>query len=370
MHFLNKYQPVSNDQSIRLDSLRGLSALLVAAAHAFQVFVAPVDHTLYGACGLLAQAAVMVFFVLSGFLITKSITRRYAAGFSASRYAADRANRIVPPLIVSLAICLALWWLAPFVFSTGTREFMQASTFMARPRFEVDALSLAGSLLFLNGFITKNISANAPLWSLPFEVWYYVAAGLIAHYRGSLGAIAAIVLIACLGAMNKFFALYSLVWFAGSFVCIAHNNGYTLRRAIPAAGIAFSIFAIFIGGYYLYTFASFDSPAQINMKVVAIYNLSIGLSFSCFLLLLLQGRARSTVVLSGTSAFSYTLYVIHFPVLIFLYGALQPYVLKLTPAMLAAIAGFTLCLIVSKYTAKHVESIRMFWPTRRTASQD
>jgi peptidoglycan/LPS O-acetylase OafA/YrhL len=357
---LNKFNSIDKDTSLQIDSLRGLSAILVLVAHAFQIFIAPIDHSLYGIFGLIAQASVMLFFVLSGFLITKSITRAYGSGFSLSRYATDRANRILPPLAVSLILCTLLWVIAPYSFSSGSREFIYASPFMARNGFELDAQSIIGTVFFLNGFVTKNIGANAPLWSLPFEVWYYVAAGIIASTRGVKGYISAAILMLILGAFNKVFLLYSAVWFAGSFVCIAHNNNYRLNISTKLSAIFFAILASGTGAYYLKTFANAADPSQIDKNALAVYNLFIGLLFAALLLMIMQKKIKVGSAFSGSAKYSYTLYVIHFPILLFFYGTSQAYLQNAEPAIITAIACIAFCILTAGIVAKYAENLRIF----------
>ena len=59
--------------SLQLESLRGISAIVVLFSHCFQAFIAPFDTSLYSWVRLLGQAAVMIFFALSGYLIGYSI---------------------------------------------------------------------------------------------------------------------------------------------------------------------------------------------------------------------------------------------------------------------------------------------------------
>jgi len=59
--------------SLQLESLRGISAIVVLFSHCFQAFIAPFDTSIYSWIRLLGQAAVMIFFALSGYLIGYSI---------------------------------------------------------------------------------------------------------------------------------------------------------------------------------------------------------------------------------------------------------------------------------------------------------
>lgn len=356
---LRDFKKIDRQSSLELDSLRGLSAILVLIAHSFQIFVAPVNSSMYGMLGLIAQASVMLFFALSGFLITKSITNNYSHGFDVKKYCADRINRIIPPLLVSLAICIALWYMAPFAFPNGTRDFIHSSEFIAREGFYIDLNSLIGTLFFLNGFIVKNISANAPLWSLPYEAWYYVAAGIVASLRGKSGIIVSALLMIALGALSKTFFLYSIVWFSGAAACIAHNKNFNDRILSSLILYAFSSISVAVGAYYLYKFTKITSPSQIDMRIIALYNTCIGIAFSSLIFRVSTGKSTFIKHFSGTAKFSYTLYVIHFPILLFAYGASQPNVSDITRSLVASVIGIAACIAISMSIAGSVETSKI-----------
>ncbi|HBO4818417.1 TPA: acyltransferase [Pseudomonas aeruginosa] len=356
---LRDFKKIDSQSSLELDSLRGMSAILVLVAHSFQIFVAPINSSMYGVLELIAQASVMLFFALSGFLITKSITNNYSHGFDVKKYFADRVNRIVPPLLASLAICISLWYMAPFAFPNGTRDFIYTSDFMAREGFYIDLNSLIGTLFFLNGFIVKNISANAPLWSLPYEVWYYVAAGIAVSIRGKVGLIISAILMIFLGALSKTFFLYSAVWFSGAAACIAHNKGVNDRALSSLILYTFLSIAAVVGSYYLYKFARVTSPSQIDMRIIALYNTSIGIAFSSLIFRIAAGKSAFIKYFSGTAKFSYTLYVIHFPILLFAYGASQPDVSNMTRSLVASVIGIAACIAIAMSIAGSVETSKI-----------
>jgi peptidoglycan/LPS O-acetylase OafA/YrhL len=70
------FAKVSPENSGFIGAWRGVAALVVLLAHMEQVYLAPTWTKAYPYCILVSQLSVMVFFVLSGFLIGKSITRK------------------------------------------------------------------------------------------------------------------------------------------------------------------------------------------------------------------------------------------------------------------------------------------------------
>src|SRR5690606_15385609 len=108
-----------------LESLRGLSAIVVLFSHCFQAFIAPFDLTLYSWVRLLGQAAVMMFFALSGYLIGISVQNNIYRHqqFNLGNYIRQRGQRILPPFLFALVLTLLLYGLAPLLFSSGSHQF-------------------------------------------------------------------------------------------------------------------------------------------------------------------------------------------------------------------------------------------------------
>lgn len=360
---LNVYRPIQSEVSAQINSIRGISALIVLFAHCNQIIISPAHHELYAIFGIIAQSSVMVFFVLSGFLIGKSLTRNASSenGFSLARYTIDRANRILPPLIFATVILLILFFFAPYAFSTDSNNFIPAGEFMALTGLDLDATSIAGSLLFLNGFFTQNISANAPLWSLSFEVWYYILAGIMFFYRGAMRFIIFAAIMCALGLMNKAFVIYSAVWFSGLAICVLHNNNYYYKNASSIVCSIFGLSAIALASYYIYTFPDLTSPKQINGKLIVMYNLFFGVSASAIFFKLVNGSIKIRPILSGSSEFSYTLYVIHFPILLFIYGATQNFTIEsIANSYIVAVVAAFFCIALAVIAARRVEKARPF----------
>lgn len=358
---LTSYRPIDKTVSPQLDTLRGLSALIVVLGHTNQIFITPLYRGLYPIAGLIAQGAVMMFFVLSGFLITKSITRNFSRNgqFDVAAYAMDRFDRIYPPLIFSVVLVLMLWAASFVAFPTRNPSFAFSEQFTGRADFAISWLGLGGTLTFLNGFFTPAIGPNDPLWSLPYEVWYYVVAGIIA-WRPRSGAFIAAAVGLLLGWHLKAFAAYAPVWFAGALIALLHNWEVRLSRALTVPTLAATFCgALALGAVYTARFPHYRSVADVNVLLVIGSNVLVGLSFALVLHMILNG----SVIVSGkparTAAFSYTLYVTHFPILLFTYGTTQLLVRQsLILSGAAGIGAALLALALAITVAPRVETLR------------
>jgi peptidoglycan/LPS O-acetylase OafA/YrhL len=146
-----------------LEGLRGACAMVVMLGHWLQIF-APQD----GILSYVATAgepfgfiAVIVFFILSGFVIGHSV-----------RPAPDRAA-------VKAYLLKRFIRLYPIYIAALTLSFLVAGVSIVSPYF-------AGHAVFLQNTFTDTIESNGPLWSLNNEVCYYIVFLVLWIYPRSL----------------------------------------------------------------------------------------------------------------------------------------------------------------------------------------
>lgn len=102
--------------------------------------------------------AVLMFFVLSGYLIMgRGIEKCWQGTFDIRRYSVDRFARIMLPLVSVLVLLVVVDYICGFRFSW---------------------LVIAGNLFSLQGVLCG--PAVGPLWSLSYEVWFYILFGAVA----------------------------------------------------------------------------------------------------------------------------------------------------------------------------------------------
>jgi peptidoglycan/LPS O-acetylase OafA/YrhL len=216
--------PVGRD--LPLEGMRGLCAFLVMYNHAFAPI--PVLDPVYSPPDAfswleVARVAVLFFFVLSGYVIGLTVRTDFSGG-AARGYLGRRLLRLVP---INVAAVLISWALAPRT-SVGT---------------------VAGNLAFLQnynpyffGWRVPIMANNASLWTLNFELLYYIlflAVWRLAPRLGSLaiGLTAVAVSAAILPGIREFLSCYAvgaLYWFAGLTVAWLGLRG-TRRGNWPSA---------------------------------------------------------------------------------------------------------------------------------------
>jgi peptidoglycan/LPS O-acetylase OafA/YrhL len=166
---------ISPASSTYLDTLRAVAANLVVVAHVLLLYF-PNEYVYRG-----GSLGVVIFFLLSGFLITQSMLNRASLpGPALPAFLADRVARIMTPFIPVLVIVAALN--ALFIESRfGAAGLNQG------------AVAFAGNLLMLHDhpffqalsiahveswWRVRPYNTAEPFWTVAVEFWLYVAVGL------------------------------------------------------------------------------------------------------------------------------------------------------------------------------------------------
>jgi peptidoglycan/LPS O-acetylase OafA/YrhL len=142
-----------------LESLRGLAAVYVILHHISSNFLG-LQQTLIGQPFRFGQEAVMVFFILSGFVICYSTEARKSISWKA--YVWLRIRRIYPIFIIALILAYS-------VACIGSKELIVP-----------DWTQLLGNLAMLHdlgnkpGVWVRPFLGNSPLWSLSYEMTFYL----------------------------------------------------------------------------------------------------------------------------------------------------------------------------------------------------
>lgn len=142
----------------KLESIRGFAAVYVIITHTFKItpVTSGVDFSFFLKFG---QEAVIIFFILSGFVIEFSFSKSQDLSFKT--YFFKRFLRIYIPLF---CVCIINYFI--FYFSDKT--------------IKIDWHNIIGNLFMLQDLSIKtNIIVtpfleNSPLWSLSYEWWFYM----------------------------------------------------------------------------------------------------------------------------------------------------------------------------------------------------
>jgi peptidoglycan/LPS O-acetylase OafA/YrhL len=326
---VNAGSRIGSAASAHLDALRAVAALTVLLGHARSLFLveyAAVDsltlpaQIVYGGTGF-GHQAVMIFFVLSGFLISSTIKRARQNGtWSWDTYLSRRLIRLLVVLLPALILTAVLDRIGVGLFGTagiyGGHDSGNIIQFIVPSRDGLD--TLLGNAAFLQEILVPSFGSNVPLWSLSYEFWYYVLYPLLIAIalpqpigrRIAFGAGAlAIVLF-----VGPLIASYFAVWIFGA---VAARTVGRWRRAARPAGIlaAAALVAAMIAArtHVLPEGLASDVPIALCAATLIWGIASVPASVSPEL------YRRAAATLAG---FAYTLYLVHVPVLVFLRAAL------------------------------------------------
>ena len=332
--------------SVHLDALRGLAALSVVLSHWQGCFFADYPSlahpsaltvfayylTSFGHC------SVIVFFVLSGYLVGGSVVRAKRVGrWSLRSYLLARASRLYVVLLPALLLGALADWAG--MHQTGGDLIYSGHSGVAW--FAFNAYSrlkpsvFAGNVLFLETIWVPALGSNGPLWSLVCEFWYYLAFPVLvvmlsksARLRTRVGS-GLLLILGCLF-VGRHIAIDAIPWLMGVLILylppIPTRRRLTRRLAIMAALAIFAVGMVlahgglapndltFIPRLHLVLGRSWDVP---------IYDLFLSLPVTLLIWVLIHcaktPMASRYVWLARSSARqSYTLYLVHLPALIFL----------------------------------------------------
>jgi peptidoglycan/LPS O-acetylase OafA/YrhL len=337
---------------LTVDLMRFLAAVTVVWAHVWGVLT-PFDDTatgvwkaVYISAGF-GQDAVRVFFIISGYWITASILRKSGKGsWTWPSYFIDRFSRLWLVLIPALLIGLALDYSGRFVL-----DLPRYSDFDFVTMKDVDiATSLTpeaffGNLAFLQTVYVPTFGSNAPLWSLTNEFWYYIwFPALLFMFRGKLSIMTLVTLATMVLFYNSGVTSAFLIWLLGSAVYVVTNRIGATWRTKPAlvrnsaVAASLALFLVTLAATHLWSVSWL------------VDGLIVGIGFSILLTVIIAFDVGIPKILHSGSAYgakaSYSLYLIHFPLMLFLASTVfAGQVFVAGPFALMAAIGLTLALV-------------------------
>ena len=300
--------------SILISVLRGLAAFIVAVGHLratmYPSLHAVADPPLWFK-GLafvsgFSHQAVLVFFVISGWLVGGSLLNRIHQPHAFAYYAIDRITRLWTVLIPAFLLTL--------LFAAGTGAVSPDGIDFS-PGNQYSATTFAGNLLGLQRVLLLDFGGNFALWSLANETWYYllfpvlVVACTTPRHTVRIACAAAILLLCIL--LPAGIVGYFLVWLLGV--------GFSRVRIECGSAVRWCWFLLVLAGAsYLRLTGELDA--------FEIWTLGQDLVCSLLYLVLLSSLQFEASSASKTKRplqkagkffadFSFSLYVLHVPLI-------------------------------------------------------
>ncbi len=315
-----------------LDLARGLCAIAVCAGHLRSAIL--VDHSSLSSSSLMQKAfylatgfghqAVMVFFVLSGLFVGGAVLRS-RDNFDWKKYSIARLSRLWVVLIPALLITALIdFWIAnhaPQVLSGSYRAVWNSGPSPQEP-YSSSAATFVLNLLFLQTIAAPVFGTNGPLWSLANEFWYYTLLPLCVltvsgrpggrtlswPARSAMGLLSVVIFLALPAEIRGGY----FVWLLGLIVYYFTDKlDLTTTRVVTGIGV------VLFGAALMYSKAS---SLQAILLIPSDFAVASAFCLLCIGLANLSNQSTVPQLLAklahASSEFSYSLYLLHFPVVI------------------------------------------------------
>ena len=338
---------LTKSSSILLDLIRGLSAQLVVIGHLFSFY------NIFGLGQhenrfLIQNFGVVIFFILSGFLIGYSVDNKSEKQeYTFRHFFIDRFSRIFIAYVPSLFI-IAMLDIASYKISgtTAYADALNIKTFIGNI-FMLQDFPIQNALtkIFKQKIHLTMFGSGRPLWTVAVEWWIYLLFGFIYFKKITYKNIILLIplLIVPLFRVGSGSNGLSILWFVslGSF--------YLLKKSSFKRNYLLVIALLILASFVRLLFNKFE-----------VFDLafSIPLLMALFVLLsYLQTQVKPNYFFSKInqpattlSAFSFSLYLLHYSIIEFV-RSLNLHLNALTQAGLL----FILCNLISWLFAKATE---------------
>jgi peptidoglycan/LPS O-acetylase OafA/YrhL len=308
------------------------------------------------------EEPVLVFFVLSGFLVGgNAIEKILNNRIDVKSYSIDRLVRIFLPLIASSILVVII-----FLITSSSIPYTD----------------IVGSFFSLQGTYTE-CKYNPVLWSLAYEVWFYILMGCVMYLckkNNSYMILAFLILTLCMYMLVRLKPLYLFIWFMGAFAFLFSRDKISNKR-IKIIVLLIMLPISFIGSQITsdsrsITISSFDF---LNRDITSLFLALI----VCFLLHYLitaipSGKYAIKIDKIGNklASFSYSLYLTHHPLMGLLLYCGFPQSRSLSTKsfslyIIELLIGLIIAYLVYLMSEKHTYRVKLFLkgekPVKKTA---
>ncbi|WP_262694126.1 acyltransferase family protein [Kordiimonas aquimaris] len=323
--------PISKTKNTCIHGARGLAAMLVLVSHigvggiteAFFYQLSPSLEILKFIL-IAGQYGVEIFFMISGYLITKSINRRGTI----KSFLIDRCIRLYPVFIPAL---MSIFVLGPFI---GYRYFAGFSWF--------DWIAnLISNLLFLPGVVPIE-AALVVAWSLSYEAVFYLS---VCIYRYLSNSTVKVVIFSSAMVLPLIVIYPRMVFFVvGAGIYFLLRRGSELPFRLPCG---FNVnLLIFFALLFLMQYSRDVGMEIVPLAMFIGYLMSVFFGYLVFSEIVMQSYFPRLLLSSRTMQFlgtiSYSLYIWH---TIIMFGTKR--VFESTVHQLGSYMSFALFVIIS-----------------------
>lgn len=258
----------------------------------------------------ISHFAVILFFILSGYLIAASVDSKKELGLK--EYVLDRLSRVYSVATPALILCLGF----ALIFSKNA--------------ISTELLTILSNFLFLgqSWLLEINPFWNTPYWSLCYEVMYYILFGCFIFFKNWKRWLLIVIFSAVAGIK---ILLLMPCWLLG--VAIYHVRSCIKLNIFMAVLLAFLLpIACSVIMFYFrihhqtnklsaYLLSDYYGQAAFSGKFITDFVMAVLFAIHLYAMRYLMTNyhwgSRSTKLIKGGAAMSFTLYLIHQPLVRF-----------------------------------------------------
>lgn len=297
-------RPIDESNSIVLDFIRGTSAQLVVLGHLLSFYGLMQIHNI----PRIQNFGVMIFFVLSGFLITQTtILKGKEYGFK--NYLVDRFSRIYSAFLPALLLILVT-------------DFFLRQYGAYNPKYDYSLKSFFGNVFMLQAhpmfrFLgVQTFGSARPFWTVSVEWFIYIFFGIMYYlsFKQVITKITGLILLGMsfmmvfyyLGGSQQGLSYYWFLGFASTYIYNEHK--LEIRNKLSY----FGLLAVLILGLVFRIY---------NLNLIELYDIGLAINFTLILLLLLNPSNHLDFILKSQNfqsfskwlaSYSYSLYLVHY----------------------------------------------------------
>ncbi len=307
---------------LEFEFLRGFAAFYVFFHHTIFQFNILEKDSILGKLFSFGQEAVMLFFLLSGYVISLSLLKRK---YSFSEYFKHRFLRIYPILIFVVLISILL------KVSYTNIDFNFQNLIL-------NLLMLQDISALKPGTFADPFLGNSPLWSLSYEWWFYMIFYLHLVFQNKVYnklnfLIFSGFFFSFIGLISFYYfpnqisliLMYYYIWLSGAIVClIFYDNNFNKRKNLSVLLLMYFLliliyFLLFINGKE-YKSIGTHPVLELRHYITSFIFLIISLAYSKYLFNYLKNKDYYQKFLKlgvRPASISFGVYVIHYPVMQF-----------------------------------------------------
>ena len=302
-----------NDTSVTLDLLRAVAAQMVCVGHAISFAYGWQPARL----PLMQNVGVLLFFMLSGFLITYTLIERSKnPDYGFGQFFIERFARIYSGLIPALALVVVVDGIT--IYLTGDQTIAR---YYGLPTFLVNLVMFEdyrGSLSNYDALQWSAFGSASPLWTLAIEWHIYLFVAAVYFIGARMRSIPLLIVVA---------------------IVFGQMPAHYLIGALSEAGVGRGLFTLWLGGCMTYFAMQHIKPAYWPMVAVSVLaalafsaTTAAGAEYSFrgyaillvfFLAFMLASQARRVITSQSVNRaiqffadYSFSLYLVHHTIMI------------------------------------------------------